>query len=96
MRRLLRRRDREGLTYARLALLTGESRHALSWWAWKLRHEERALERSSFVELAVEADSAGDSTGVEVLLANGRRLLVQRGFDDETLRRAVAVLERTC
>ena len=33
MHRLLRRREREGLTYAELAELTGEQAHTLSWWA---------------------------------------------------------------
>ena len=35
--------------------------------------------------------------GVEVILASGRRLVVGPGFDAETLRRALAVLEeRSC
>lgn len=36
-------------------------------------------------------------TGVEVVLGSGRRVLLEAGFDSETLRRVVAVLEgRPC
>ncbi|HEY2157419.1 MAG TPA: hypothetical protein VGH33_17455, partial [Isosphaeraceae bacterium] len=38
-----------------------------------------------------------DRTGVEVVLGPGRRIVVEPGFDPETLRRVVAVLEdRPC
>jgi hypothetical protein len=36
-------------------------------------------------------------TGVEVVLGSGRRVVLEAGFDSETLRRVVAVLEgRPC
>jgi hypothetical protein len=36
-------------------------------------------------------------SGVEVILGEGRRVVIEAGFDAETLRRVVAVLEdRTC
>jgi hypothetical protein len=36
-------------------------------------------------------------SGVEVVFGEGRRIMVETGFDAETLRRVVAVLEdRTC
>ncbi len=95
MRRHLRRRDREGLTYAELAELTGESRHTLSWWAWKLR-QAGAPEGPGFVELEVTAEPPVDDAGVEVVLEGGRRLVLRPDFDEETLRRAVAALEQTC
>jgi hypothetical protein len=97
MRRHLRRRKREGLTYDELANVTGESRHTLSWWAWKLRQEEGARqERPRFVELEVVDEPAVAEASIEILLAGGRRLLVRPGFDLETLTRAVAALERGC
>lgn len=97
MRRLLRRREREGLTYAELAAISGESRQTLAWWAWRLRQPEYAKsDEPPFVELSVAPGELEGSTGIEILLTNGRRLAVQRGFDEETLRKAVAVLERTC
>ena len=97
MRRYLRRREREGLTYAELAAVTGESRHSLSWWAWKLRQDEaEGAEGPAFVELEVMPDERSAETGIEVVLSNGRRLALQPGFDEETLRRAIGALERTC
>lgn len=94
MQRHLERREREGLTYAELEARTGVSRKALQWWAWKLRREEQSA--PAFVEVEVRADKAPSETRIEVELANGRRLAVRPGFDEETLRRAVVALERTC
>jgi hypothetical protein len=43
------------------------------------------------------ADRVSASIGVEVVLGPGRRIVVEPGFDPETLRRALAVLEgRPC
>jgi hypothetical protein len=42
---------------------------------------------------AVVKDEAPIGTGVEVVLGPGRRVVVSPGFDAETLRRVVAVLE---
>ena len=39
IRRLLERRDREGLTYRELARRTGESPRTLAWWGSRLRRE---------------------------------------------------------
>ena len=50
--------------------------------------------------VAVEVAAVASATGVEsagaltVLLSNRRRVEVQRGFDEETLAKLVAVLER--
>lgn len=95
MRRYLQRREREGLTYAELAAATGERAHTLSWWAWKLR-SERAVEEPAFVELEVADDCPAASSSIEIVLSSGRRLIVQPGFDEETLRRAVDALELSC
>src|SRR3954471_226771 len=46
---------------------------------------------------ATVRDEAPDRTGVEVVLGPARRIVVTPGFDPETLRRVVAVLEdRPC
>ena len=43
------------------------------------------------------ASPVPDRTGVEVVLAAGRRIVVGAGFDPDTLRRVIAVLEdRPC
>jgi hypothetical protein len=40
---------------------------------------------------------SSDHTGVEIVLGEGRRVVLRAGFDSETLRRVVAVLEdRPC
>lgn len=88
MRRLLTRRKRRGLTYRELAEESGISERTLSWWAWKLRREER--DGISFVELQVSGEAA--SGEIEVVLAGGHRLRVPAGFDEDTLRRLVVAL----
>jgi hypothetical protein len=47
------------------------------------------------IRITEEAAAAAvpDRTGVEVVLGPGRRIVVGAGFDPETLRRVVAVLE---
>jgi hypothetical protein len=48
------------------------------------------------VEAAV-AGEASDRSGVEIVIGPGRRVVIGPGFDSETLRRVVAVLEdRPC
>ena len=45
----------------------------------------------------VAAPPVPDRTGVEVVLRPGRRIVIAAGFDSETLRRVIAVLEdRPC
>jgi hypothetical protein len=96
MRRLLVRRERERLTYAELARRTGESAQALAWWAWRLRHEgrgpDRAIRRPEFVEVKVSDEPSELRTGLELVLASGHRVVIGRGFDEETLRRIVRAL----
>lgn len=49
------------------------------------------------VRLAEPAPTGAAGPGVEVVLGPGRRIMVAPGFDPETLRRVVAVLEdRPC
>jgi hypothetical protein len=57
-------------------------------------------EAPAFLPVQVVAAAAGaneDRAGVEVVLSAGRRIALRAGFDAETLRRVVAVLEeRPC
>jgi hypothetical protein len=97
MRRLLKRREREGLTYAELARESGESARALSWWSWRLRQERDKGARQGrarggeFVEVKV-SEAEGCGSGLELVLGNGHRLVIRPGFDEENLRRLLAVL----
>lgn len=93
VRRLLALRDREGLTYAELASRTGESPNALSWWAWRLRRETQDRRSERFVEVEmVDDNEGGRDAGLELLLIGGGRVRVERGFDEESLRRVVRAL----
>lgn len=99
MRRLLARRDREGLTYAELARRSGESAHSLSWWAWRLRQEDGQRDKAGraraaeFIEVKLSEEPEGeDATGLELVLSSGHRVLIRQGFNEESLRRLVRAL----
>ena len=93
MRSWLARREKRGLTFRELSLETGVPVGTLGFWAWKLRRESRDDEAPSpFVELVVKKPESGDR--LEILLANGRRVLVSAGLDEEQLVRVVRALER--
>ena len=95
MRRLLARREREGLTLAELARRTRIPVGTLAWWSSRLRRE-RGVEPVGFVELKPAADGAkvpGREGLLEVVLAGGRRVLVPPGFDAGELQRLVRALE---
>jgi hypothetical protein len=105
MRRLLGRREREGLTFVELAQQTGIPVGTLASWAWKLRREgggSRAARSRGhapgFVELVpgpeIDGDRVHGAGAFEVVLMNGRRVLVREGFDEERFVRLVQALER--
>lgn len=97
IRRLLERREREGLSYNELAEECGLSPKTLSWWSWRLRRDRRGRRNRSFVEL-VPSGHTDRRVGEEfdVLLRSGRRISLSRDFDEETLVRLVRVLEGAC
>jgi len=89
IRRLLERREREGLTYRELAELSGESANTLAWWASRLRQEV------GFVELVSEEDSDdGEKERLEIVLANGVRVVVPVRFEERELERVLRVAAR--
>ena len=88
MRLLLKHRERHGLTYRELGDESGVPVHTLSWWAWKLRREER--ERTSFVE--VEAAESCDIGVLEVEAPSGHVVRVRDNFDATALQRVLEVL----
>ena len=92
IRRLLERRERQGLTYRELARQTGESPRTLAWWSSRLR---RARSRSrGFVELVAKPASTAPRAGsFEIVLGSGRRVLAPAEFDEGALRRLLAILE---
>ena len=54
-----------------------------------------ALVEVKLAEVVSPVSSLDRAASLRVLLSNGRRVEVGDGFDDETLRRLVAVLERS-
>ena len=93
MRSWLARREKRGLTFRELSLETGVPVGTLGFWAWKLRQVSRHDEAPSpFVELVAKQPESGDR--LEIVLANGRRVLVSAGLDEEQLVRVVRALER--
>jgi hypothetical protein len=105
MRRLLGRRERQGLTFVELSRQTGIPVGTLASWAWKLRRGGRGRraptpngEARGFVEFVagpeIGCDRAPADYAFEVALANGRRIVVREGFDEEHFVRLVQTLER--
>lgn len=63
-------------------------------YAWRRTLARRDAAALAFVPVQVVAEPGSEPDGtLEVVLANGRRLRVPRGFDAATLRQLVAVLE---
>jgi hypothetical protein len=74
----------------------GRRRHlrpgALTWWRWKLSHDEATS--PAFVEVHV-VDDVADAPSVEVVLTNGRIVRVPPSFDDDALARVMSLAETT-
>lgn len=96
LRRLIRRREAEGLSYARLSQETGIPVGTLAWWSHRLRMEESdssegSAAASDFVE--VIATGAGrDSAEIEVRLPGGVAVLVPAGTDRSSVLRVLSAL----
>jgi transcriptional regulator with XRE-family HTH domain len=82
---------RSGLSVAEYAERVGVTGATL--YQWRRRLGEGRGGRAKLVEVAV-AGPAGRGEALVVRLSDGRRSIeVSRGFDDEDLRRLIAVLE---
>jgi len=87
---LLAPREREGLTYEDLAAVSGLKRSTLTWWAWRLRREDR--ERAPFAEAVVvdEEDvvESGPESGIRIRCGH-ITVDVAPDFDVRALRRVL-------
>jgi hypothetical protein len=92
IRRLLERREREGLTYGQLAAASGIPKNTLAAWSSRFRRERATGDAPGFVELVEEEPRS--ASAFEVVLSEDRRLRVAPGFDEAELVRLVAALER--
>lgn len=97
MRSLLGKRERRGLTWAELSAESGVPRSTLHWWDRRLRDEEQD-EGPRFVRLDIAQDVTPSVVGepIEVVARSGHRVLVRVGFDSDSLRQVLEVLDAGC
>lgn len=92
--------EASGLSVAEFARRHGLGPQRLRW--WKKRRAEEGGPALSFVPVHVaappspEARQAPGTASMEVLLAGGRRIRVEPGFDVDALARLVRTLEEAC
>lgn len=89
----------ESLSGARLGMATAR-RHGIArslLWKWRRQFDVRAAGESSFVPAVVvpeRSPSTSPSSRMEILSANGRRIIVDAGVDVAALGRVLDALER--
>jgi transposase len=96
----IERWQRSGLDAANFAAREGVTPERLRWWRWHLGLGPRAKKRApgpSFVEVVLPETAgpramAPEGAALEVLVGT-RRVLVRPGFDAQSLRQVLAVLE---
>ena len=92
--------EASGLSVAEFARRHGFGPQRLRW--WKKRREEQAGAALSFVPVHVAAPQSQatrrteEGASMEVVLARGRRIRVEPGFDAGELARLVRALEEAC
>ena len=92
--------EASGLSVAEFARRHGLGPQRLRW--WKKRRAGETSSALSFVPVHVAAPSSPEAQGapgaasMEVLLARGRRIRVEPGFDADALARLVRALEEAC
>jgi transposase-like protein len=98
LRRLTRRREIEGLSYAQLAKETGIPVGTLAWWTQRLRQEkEEATSRSvaspdtGFVEVLPRGDIISPDQ-IEVRLPGGVTVQVPSGIDRPGILRLLSAI----
>jgi hypothetical protein len=84
---LIARKHAEGLTYKELAQVSGIPESTLALWGGKLRRQHTEP-TGAFIELRTTAAEGG----VELILQNGVRVGVRRGFDPQLLSEVVTAL----
>jgi hypothetical protein len=86
--------ERSGLSGAEFAAQRGLKEATLRHWKWQLGHGQRAKSRGAeFIEVVADARAlAGEARELEVVVG-GVRVVVPKGFDEETLRRLLRVVE---
>lgn len=93
---IVRAFERSGLSQGEFCKRRKLSTETFGWWRWRLGKGAPPAETPEFVEVAVVG--AAGCRPVTIEFAGAVVVRVERGFDEETLRRVVAVLagERAC
>ena len=87
-----------GLTYQELSEATGISRSTLSWWSWRLRRDRQLfaeLEADDEAESSSELRAADSAREIRICIGD-LAVLIPVGFDADTLRRTLAIVEDRC
>ena len=96
-RRALARWEQSGLSVASFCSKADLAPCTFYWWRNELARRDQSGASFLPVKLIAEPSKSNASSGLEILLVGGRRLLIQPGFDQDTLRQVLRVLEEpTC
>jgi transposase len=93
-RRHLRNQDASGLSVREFCQQEGLAESSFYYWRLEIERRDRAGNgegKPAF--LAVEVNTPAHESAIEVVLASGHVLRVRGGFDADTLRQLLAVLE---
>ena len=82
---------RSGLTAVQYAGRVGLNASTLTWWSSQLK--VRAPPAVLEVVMQAAPETGAPACGLEVVLTSGVRVAVPLGFDEETLRRLLSVME---
>lgn len=95
IRRLLRQRETEGLSYARLSVASGIPVPTLAWWAQRLR-SEATKPGAAFVEVIADGGNGQPGADIEITLPSGISVRAAGTVDSEALARLVAAIQSAC
>jgi hypothetical protein len=96
-RRALARWEQSGLSVAAFCSKEHLASCTFYWWRRELSHRDPPDVSFLPIHVVAEPGRTVGASGVEISLAGGRRLLIQPGFDHDTLRQVLRVLEEsTC
>ena len=88
--------ERESILLVAVPLRAGKKRQQAR--ALASQSRSKAAKKPKQATFALVSEDGGDlgSSGIELVLRDGRRLRIGRGVDEETLRTVVGVLEEGC